>query len=391
MEEYDILIIGSTPATLIAANNAAINNTRILLISNKEDYPEEINCAEAIYSPNLSTLKLTLDDLSLEDSVYYAEIHSKADEKISVALSDFNIKAYIPYKETIIEDLSRKAEDKGVDIRLDTYFEDLKREDNQIIITVKKGDELETIKTKIIIADDGFNSRIREFGNFNIPFKNMLKASAAQAELSNTGFNDNESIRFYLTKHVPDGYAWIFPKYPDNVNVGIVTVSDISDKQAQNYLDSFINSIDLLNNAETIKTNIQKIPISDIVMGFAEDNIMLVGNAACQINPLTAGGLIMSLSGGIISGKIAAKAIESGDYSKNFLDEYNVLYQKMYGPTLEKFNILRDFILNLGDREMNKIIHNFSDLDFKNATKSELIKRFVKASPKAALRLRKFV
>ena len=122
-----------------------------------------------------------------------------------------------------------------------------------------------------------------------------------------------------------------------------------------------------------------------------DDNIMLCGDAAGQVDPIEGGGIILGMLGGMTAGQVAARSIKEENYSKEKLNEYPEKYDKLTRGIVPKLPVVRDFILSLTDDDFDKLIHYAQDLDLKNLTKKELIKMFFKISPKISLKFRKLI
>ena len=118
------------------------------------------------------------------------------------------------------------------------------------------------------------------------------------------------------------------------------------------------------------------------------DNLMIVGDAAGHVNPLTGGGIITALEAGMYAGEVAAAAIKDEDYSEKRLKEYQEKCKIEIGESFEKYLKTKDYMLSLSDSDLDSIAAAFKDTEFDNISTSELIKLLVKVSPKAPLKIR---
>ena len=89
---------------------------------------------------------------------------------------------------------------------------------------------------------------------------------------------------------------------------------------------------------------------------------MLVGDAACQVNPIHGGGIGSSMLGGAHAGIVASEALERNDTTMESLWDYNPRYHKSYGMKQAALDVFRWFLLNLTN----------DDIDF--AFKKQVIK-----------------
>ena len=60
------------------------------------------------------------------------------------------------------------------------------------------------------------------------------------------------------------------------------------------------------------------------------DNIMLVGDAAHFINPITGGGIAAAMKSGMFAGQVASEAISAEDYSENFYKDTSLFVKRFY-------------------------------------------------------------
>jgi len=108
-----------------------------------------------------------------------------------------------------------------------------------------------------------------------------------------------------------------------------------------------------------------------------------------MVNPLTGGGIISGMLGGRIAGQVAAQAVADGDYSQENLKIYENLCEEELGESFQKYLKAKDYLLSLSDEELDTIAEAFCDSDFESINTKELIKKLVKISPKALLKLGK--
>ena len=52
------------------------------------------------------------------------------------------------------------------------------------------------------------------------------------------------------------------------------------------------------------------------------NGLMLAGDAAHHVNPMTGGGIISGMKAGMLAGKVGSESIKDKNYSKNYLKKY---------------------------------------------------------------------
>jgi digeranylgeranylglycerophospholipid reductase len=86
-------------------------------------------------------------------------------------------------------------------------------------------------------------------------------------------------------------------------------------QNAQWHLDHFINNSFLkerLKHARILEVHGGGVPLAAPLRTQYAPNLILVGDAARHVNPITGGGLHTALIGGMIAGKFLAELIQSG-------------------------------------------------------------------------------
>lgn len=132
----------------------------------------------------------------------------------------------------------------------------------------------------------------------------------------------------------PGGYAWAFPKGEGKANVGLGVQADLAADSALNYLDRFIESqphlaqggVLSLSKGSPVTLVVGGVPVGPPLSRLVASGLMLVGDAARQVDPLTGGGIANAMIAGRLAAEVAAQAIAAGDTSAEAL----ALYEKRW-------------------------------------------------------------
>src|SRR3970282_824833 len=118
----------------------------------------------------------------------------------------------------------------------------------------------------------------------------------------------------YLGSCAPGGYAATFWKAPDVANVGIgVNLSRIRERaDAKKYLDAHIARTPGLAKGEVIEEGAGAVSVSMPLERTVADGLVLVGDAARLIDPLTGGGILNACLSGKYAGEVGAEAVRMG-------------------------------------------------------------------------------
>ena len=193
------------------------------------------------------------------------------------------------------------------------------------------------INTRLLLVADGAHSRFaRHIGGIEMDPKHYM-ASVKAYYKGVIGFHADNYLEFYFHADFLPGYFWIFPLPNGEANVGIAIVSEEVSKRKLNLkkcLQEVIDSKfkDRFKDAELIG-EIQGfgLPLGSKKRKLSGENYMLLGDAACLIDPLTGEGIANALVSGAVAAEQAAKCLEKNDFSAQILRGYDERIYRMRG------------------------------------------------------------
>ena len=120
-------------------------------------------------------------------------------------------------------------------------------------------------------------------------------------------------------------------------------------------MDEFLKS---KGDFSTIRKIFAPIWIKGPIKNFVDDNTMIVGDAAGQAKPTTAGGIFSCGMAGIMAGRAISEAIETGDSSS--LMNYEKEWKEKFGKEFEKQNLARKILARLDNGTVNKLFNSIT-------------------------------
>ena len=389
--ETDILVIGAGPAGSTAAKHAAIGGASVIVIDKKSEIGSPKRCAEGVSKDGLK--KLGIEPSPRWVTKEATGVRMVSPNGTAVNLTDEKVKlpeaGYILERKVFDKHMAMDAGRAGAKIMVKTLATGLRREEDQVVVTVEHmGEELE-VKAKIVIAADGPESGVGRWAGLKTALKPKNMESCAQFEMAGVQMAEPDCIEFHFGSVSPGGYAWIFPKGDDIANVGLGVLTTITDKTAYQHLLEFVESNPATQNAQPVELNIGGDPVGGLLKKKVADNVLVTGDAASMVNPLTGGGIISGMLGGRIAGQVAAQAVSDGDYSHKNLKVYEKLCEDELGESFKKYLKAKEYLLSLSDEELDEIANVFKDSDFETINTAEMVRKLVKISPKALLKLGK--
>ncbi len=160
--------------------------------------------------------------------------------------------------------------------------------------------------------------------------------------------------QIYLNQSIArGGYFWIFPKSGGRANVGVGIQASRSGLHPKTQLYDHVLTQPVFKGTNVLEAGGGYVPTRRPIDCLVGNGVMLIGDAACLVNPIHGGGIGPSMVSGRIAAEVASEAIEQSDTSKQSLWRYNADVMKAYGAKQASLDIFRIFLQEIGDEELN--------------------------------------
>ena len=375
---YDVIVVGGGPAGSMAAMEIATAGYSVCILEKDRDIGMPVRCGEAIgytglnqfFKPQKGWIASELNGIKLV-----------APNGIDIDVDFRNETGYILNRRIFDYDLSRIAVERGAEVYTKSYVHNVIKENNFIkgVFVNYLGKDIK-IKSKLVIGADGIESRIGRWSGLNTMVRMKDMESCVQYSVANIEIDQAKMIMFIGQKYAPGGYLWIFPKGKGFANIGIGISGKFSKyKSAKKYLDEFIRKkypgISILTTVcgGVSCAKPQREPIGN--------GVMLVGDAAHQINPMTGGGIASGMKGGQIAGKVAVESLQNNKFSKDFLKKYPKKMLRDFGKNHDRFYRIKEAINQLKDEDLDYIANQVSKVPDTKRSLSTIFKHAVYKKP----------
>ena len=343
--KYDVIVVGAGPAGSTAAKCLAEKGRKVALIDKKK-FPRDKPCGGGLPTRVLKRFPYTVD---LIDSISYGSITYSSSLKYK-----FKIMRDKPLIATVLRKnfdngLVKIALAKGVDFLENKTVKDIKIENGKAAAILDDGTKLES---NILIGADGVRSIIAEKANLAKKTEDICLCILEEQQMTEKQldklFTDKRLVHIFIKTRGLSGYGWVFPK-KNYLNIGIGEFETVHNgtKPKTNLKDVFENYIEILKEKKILPKNFTiknlqggALPIFPLQKTYS-DRLLLCGDAAGFINPITGEGIYYAMVSGEIAANISAKALENGDASEKVLSEYQKIWQNDFGKDLKilgKFN-----------------------------------------------------
>jgi digeranylgeranylglycerophospholipid reductase len=390
-ERYDVIVVGVGPAGSTAAYVAAKNGVSVLMLDRRRELGVPVQCGEALSEDILNELKIKPDPQWAIGRTNVVKIVSPSGIEIRISEREVTGKVgYILNRKVFDKFLAVRAAKAGADVMVGAYVDGLIIENGRPNGVKARGmDGKLEVSAKVIVAADGVGSRVARWAGLNTTLKLDDIESGIQFQMVGVDFESPSTMEFYLgSKIAPGGYAWVFPKGEDMANVGLGVLGSRTERRPIEYLRDFVARMPNLSKGKVVEINGGGDPVSGPIKKTVKDNLLVVGDAARQVNALTGGGIDSAMRAGNIAGEVAAKAVSEGNTSEKRLSEYEKRWREQMGKRLERYLKAKDVLLSLTDDDLDKLAETLREVKFDKISLTDMLKALVKTHPKLLWKLK---
>jgi digeranylgeranylglycerophospholipid reductase len=363
LKNFDVIIIGAGSGGCLAAKTIAEAGFEVCLLDRKreEDIGEKV-CGDAIGKHHFDNLNLDhpAGD-ELEQKIDGIKIYSPDMESVFNVRGE-GVHGYLVNRQLFGQRLVRVAKDAGATLLDSTLVSDpiIKK---QYVIGVsakelKTGKKFE-LSAQVVVDASGYSAVLRK----KLPPEIGIKTEVNNEDVVicyreirevKDEVDDPSFCEIYLNlQRVPGGYYWIFPKSPTKVNVGLGVAMTKGFPNPKKLFNDLILPMPLFKGSHALSGGGGHVPTRRPLSVMVGNGIVLVGDAACQVNPIHGGGIGSSMMGGAKAGEVIVKGLETADVSREGLWSYNGKYMEVYGAKQAGLDVFRMLLQRLTNNELN--------------------------------------
>ncbi len=339
---YDIVIVGAGPGGSTAAQVAAQAGLSVLLLEKRQEIGSPVRCAEGVGHEQLAQF-IEPDQKWIAAEINQLEITTRANGAAQTLRAGGG-RGYILERRVFDRVLAERATTAGAEVRVKTSATGIVMENGRVRgVKIRDGAGEIEIETQIAIAADGVEAQVGRWAGLDTQLP--LSDTMACAQYFLAGIDLDPTCTYYTIsdEFAPGGYVWIFPKGEGKANVGLGVQADLPRRaNAIELLTRFVESQPNLARGYPVTLVAGNVPVALPPARIVGDGIMLIGDTARQVDPLTGGGIINAMIAGRIAAQVARDAIAARDVSATFLSRYADEWRKTRGGKMERNYRLRE-------------------------------------------------
>lgn len=375
--KYDVVVVGGRLAGSTSSIFASKGGLDVLMIEKRQEIGTPVQCAEATTNDTFKILEMDPSKKYLCTEINGVDFYAPNGKHFRVKANNMYgfQEGYVLERKIFDKQLAIESAKAGTEIMVKTTVKDLIIKDGQVSgVVAKHLGKTFDIKADIVIAADGIESNIARMAGLKTANKIKDIASCAQYEMVGVDIDPNYLQIHHGQNIAPGGYLWMFPKGDGVANVGLGVVN--SKETAIYHLNKFIKKLD----ATPVELNVGGVPLSGPIEKTFSSGLMVVGDAAGQVDPMNGAGIENTITCGRIAGEVAVEAIKNEDTSSQYLKKYEDLWRLTIGKNLETSLKYQKIFQNLKDDDFNVLAEFLENKNIESISKLSILK-FLKNYP----------
>lgn len=349
----DVLVVGGGPAGLVAAREAAsaAPGLDVLLLERDRAVGAPVRCGEGVGSRGLAEFLDPVGAPWVSRRITRVIFWAPDGTEVRVAEGDVG---YVLDRTRFEPALAAEAGAAGAEIAVGTEVTGITRDGDgwRAATSGPRGDG--TVRARVVIGADGVESMVGRWAGLDtrVPARDM--ESCAQYVVAGIDFDPDAIYLHFGHEIAPGGYAWVFPKGERvaNVGLGIVALHGAG-RPARDWLDGYVDR-HFPAGVRTAYT-VGGVIVHPTVKRTVADALLLCGDSAHMVNPLSGGGIVNAMKAGRLAARTAVAALAAGDTSERRLQRYHAEWMALLGDDHLRYYRLKEALNRFDDAFFNQL------------------------------------
>ena len=348
MDHYDVVIAGGSIAGLLAAREIAyIKNISVMVLEEDPEIGTPEHCGGLVSMEGIEKLGIIPSYDVFDNKIKSAKFFSPS--------SGFEVKAesqnvIVLNRRAFDKQIAFQAQKMGAEIRVKCSMISISRKDQNKDSNHLSGHIVKTTEGELecdyFIDGRGIASLLKRS-------REGILQSAQYEVYAPWIDRDTVEVQFDNQKY-PGFFAWIIPTGSGKGKVGVAGRSINAAKVLKSYMD----------NKAGKYTVVRRVYAPIWIMGPIESFLngpkaIVIGDAAGQTKPTTAGGIYSCGMGGILAGRAVVNAIENN--RDTLLGEYQKDWSSIFGAEFKKMKIVREILERLDNKALDELFSSISE------------------------------
>ncbi|MGB5099439.1 MAG: NAD(P)/FAD-dependent oxidoreductase [Methanothrix sp.] len=344
----DVLVVGASPAGLMAAISAAKGGAGVVLMD--RDLAGLDHAANTLFEGMAAASGVKVEDCYLKKELDGMRILSPSGQGASIPA-----KGYFIDRKKFDEHYLRLAQSSGVTMLAAIAKKSRLDGSRRIVFS----DE-EEIEAKIVVDASGVVSHLA-YGAGLVPMRHAEDiAWAMEADIEHPGLGEEMFFQYWIGSMAPGWKATFSPAGGDRATLGVFVRGH--GQNVQPFFRAFLNRFKAYKTSQYRDIENLKIlsvrrggdPICVMPGEIVADSLMVTGGAAGQ------SGLAYSMRAGTICGSVAGEAVAAGDVSRCSLSQYEKLWKREFYWQYRMGRASLQTLAMMKDEQIDRLVRGLS-------------------------------
>lgn len=336
---FDAIVGGGSVSGLFAAREMASKGMKVLVLEEDHEIGTPEHCGGVVSQKGLESLGIIPRIKTIDNEIKRAIIRTRDN---SVEVNSANQKVIVIDRRSFDKEIAFQAQAHGAEINTRSSIVATVYEKNFFKIKVKGGD---IYRSKYFIDARGVGKLV------NRGLRNIIPSG--QYEVYSPWIEKDTIEVIFDAELYPGFFAWIIPTGEGKGKIGVAG----RNINPNPLLESFLKSRG--KPYSIIRKIYAPIWISGYVKPFYSGTNVIVGDAAGQTKPTTAGGIFTGGMGGIYAGRAIALSHLEEDETR-YLPQYELKWLDRFGKEFDRLLLLRKILERLDNKSLNRIFSEIS-------------------------------
>ncbi len=339
MPDYDVVIAGGSISGLLAAREIAAGGLSVAVLEEDAEIGTPEHCGGLVSISGIQNLGIVPDIDTIENNkIAHAKIFSPSSR---FEISAERQKVIVLDRRSFDKQIAFQAQKKGAEIRVRCSMRSFGKEGSGYVVKTSEGD----ISCNFFVDARGIASIISRNRDGVL--------HSAQYEVYASWIEPHTIEVVFNNQHYPGFFAWIIPTGRGKGKVGVAGRRINVASALQNYIDS-------KGKSSVVRKVYAPIWINGPLRSFVFDKTMIVGDAAGQSKPTTAGGIYTCGMGGILAGRALVKAADKKNddrqKQRTLLKQYETDWLSRFKPEFDKMLLARRLLERMDNKAIDELV-----------------------------------
>lgn len=341
MPDYDVIVAGGSISGLLAAREIAAGDLSVAVLEEDSEIGTPEHCGGVVSTSGIHNLGIVPDIKTIENSsITHAKIFSHSS---CFEISAAKQKVIVLDRRAFDKQIAYQAQNKGAEIRVKCSMRSFGKQDDEYLVKTSEGD----LTCEYFVDARGVGSLIsRNRGGVLQSAQYEIYASWIEPDTIEVAFD---------SQLYPGFFAWIIPTGRARGKVGVAGRRINAASALQYYLDS-------KGKHSVMRKIYAPIWINGPLKSFVTDRTIIVGDAAGQSKPTTAGGIYSCGMAGVLAGRALVNSAEQSNSDRKekqllLLKYYESKWLSMFKAEFDKMLLVRRLFERMDNRAIDDLIN----------------------------------